>query len=167
VVRVGDWRRLAYRKKGPTSVERNPLRARIVRRAEDYVWSSAIAPVTGGDGSGLLDREWWRNTGRTDWRAVLNRRLGIDQEQSEQHQLRACTYAERPFGDETFVHEIAHQIGCHWKRGRSSKKSTLTPHEQAAQVSLFRSPSPLFPSLRLGRAAEEITHLRACLGVRY
>jgi putative transposase len=39
-----------------TYVERNPLRARIVRRAEDYVWSSATAHATGGDGSGLLDR---------------------------------------------------------------------------------------------------------------
>jgi putative transposase len=129
------WTALAY-------AERNPLRARIVRRAEDYVWSSAIAHVTNGDGSGLPDMEWGRSAGRTDWRAVLNRRVEDDKEQSEQHELRACTYAERPFGDEAFVHETAHQIGCHWKRGRPSKKSTLTPHEQAPQFSLFRSPSP-------------------------
>ena len=96
-----------------------------------------IAHVTGGDGSGLLDRSGGETNGRTDWRAVLNRRLGIDQEQSEQHELRACTYAERPFGDETFVHEIAHPIGCHWKRGRPSKKSTLAPHERATPLSLI------------------------------
>lgn len=40
-----------------TYVERNPVRARIVRRAEDYRWSSAIAHVTGGDGRRLPDME--------------------------------------------------------------------------------------------------------------
>jgi len=42
------WAALAY-------IERNPMRARLVRRPADYLWSSAIAHVTGGDGSGLLD----------------------------------------------------------------------------------------------------------------
>ena len=128
------WTALAY-------VERNPLRAKIVRRAEDYVWSSAIAHVTTGDGSGLLDMEWWRRAGRTDWREVLNRKVGTDEELSAQHELQACTFAERPFGDEVFVDEIAHRVGCHWKRGRPSKRSTLKPHERAAQFSLFRTPS--------------------------
>jgi hypothetical protein len=45
-------------------------------------------------------------------------------------------------GDEAFVHDIAHRIGCQWKRGRPSKMSTLTPQERAAQFSLFRSPIP-------------------------
>ena len=36
------WTALAY-------VERNPIRARMVHRAEDYPWSSAIAHLTGGD----------------------------------------------------------------------------------------------------------------------
>ena len=56
-------------------VERNPLRAKIVRRAEDYRWSSAVAHVTGGDGPQLLDMEWWRRAGRRDWREILNRAL--------------------------------------------------------------------------------------------
>jgi len=45
------WTALAY-------VERNPLRARLVRRSEEYIWSSAPAHVTGGDGARLLDMEW-------------------------------------------------------------------------------------------------------------
>src|SRR5712671_817565 len=47
------WTALAY-------VERNPVRAKIVRRPEEYPWSSAPAHVSGGDGTGLLDMEWWR-----------------------------------------------------------------------------------------------------------
>jgi hypothetical protein len=131
-------------------VERNPLRAKTVRRAEDYVWSSAIAHVTEGMAAvcwtclvqhALFNMEWWRQARRTDWREVLNRKVGADEELSAQHELRACTFAERPFGDEVFIDEIAHSAGCHWKRGRSSKRSTLKPHERAAQFSLFRTPS--------------------------
>ena len=47
------WTAIAY-------VERNPVRARIVRHAEDYLWSSANAHVNVGDANGLPDMEWWR-----------------------------------------------------------------------------------------------------------
>jgi len=129
------WAAIAY-------VERNPVRARIVRRAEEYRWSSAVAHVTGGDGPQLLEMEWWRRAGRRDWREVLNR---ADAKQTDDHdsivRLRACTYAERPFGDEVFAAEMAERLSCHWNRGRPSKKSTLKPHERAAQFSLFKAPS--------------------------
>ena len=93
------WTALAY-------VERNPMRARIVRCAEDYRWSSAIAHITGGDGSGLLDMDWWRRSGRKDWRGFLNRPLpkGDRTEEGEGNvRLRASTFAGRPFGDEFFA----------------------------------------------------------------
>jgi putative transposase len=133
------WTAIAY-------VERNPVRARIVRRAEDYRWSSAVAHVTGGDGPALLDMDWWRRSNRRDWREVLNRKPPQTtnhqpQEDDSVVQLRACTYAERPFGDEWFQVEIAQQLGCHWQRGRPSKMSTLKPHERAAQFSLFPPPN--------------------------
>lgn len=130
------WTALAY-------VERNPVRAGIVRRAEDYIWSSAIAHVTGGDGSGLLDMEWWRRAGRSDWREVLNRQEAETDPAPHDSivQLRACTYAERPFGDEAFVDEMAEHFGRHWTRGRPSKRPTVSALERRAQFSLFRSSS--------------------------
>ena len=36
------------------------MRAKIVRHAEEYLWSSAVAHVKGGDATGLLDMAWWR-----------------------------------------------------------------------------------------------------------
>ena len=54
------WTAIAY-------VERNPVRARIVRHAEDYLWSSALAHAIGRDASGLLDMDWWRRAGPRDW----------------------------------------------------------------------------------------------------
>ncbi len=50
------WTAIAY-------VERNPLRARIVGRAKQYIWSSAIAHVMGKDPTGLLDMDWWQRAG--------------------------------------------------------------------------------------------------------
>lgn len=40
-------------------VERNPVRAGIVDRSEDYRWSSAKAHVTGRDDDGLIDADAW------------------------------------------------------------------------------------------------------------
>ena len=48
---VHCWRTLAY-------VERNPVRARMVRKAWRYPWSSALAHAGEADRSGLLDMEW-------------------------------------------------------------------------------------------------------------
>ena len=134
------WSAVAY-------VERNPLRARMVRRAEDYVWSSAIAHVTGGDGSGLLDMNWWRDwrlkAGREDWREVLNRPIPVAGQENPADdpvvRLRACTYAERPFGDEAFVDEMSRRFGRYWNRGRPNRRSRLSLRERSAQFGLFGS----------------------------
>jgi putative transposase len=40
-------------------VENNPVRARIVERAEDFEWSSAPAHVGKVEYGAMLDQEWW------------------------------------------------------------------------------------------------------------
>jgi len=54
-------------------VERNPARARMVRRAWLYPWSSAAAHVTGSDPTGILDLAAWRIR-PADWRQLLQQR---------------------------------------------------------------------------------------------
>ena len=102
-----------------------------------------MAPWDTPDGSGLLDMDWWRSTGRGAWRDTLHRQAAAYEQRSEAHdslvQLRACTYAERPFGDDDFVAEMAERFRRHWIRGRPSKRSMLKPHERAAQLKLFQS----------------------------
>ena len=79
------WTALAY-------VERNPLRAGIVRGASDYRWSSAAAHLSGMDEAGILDMEWWRREGRgAEWAQVLGK-----EELEATSALRRCTYAGRP-----------------------------------------------------------------------
>ena len=59
------WAALRY-------VERNPVRAGLVGRAEQYCWSSAAAHITSVDAGGLTDLEWWkRECSGPDWRAEL------------------------------------------------------------------------------------------------
>jgi putative transposase len=130
------WTALAY-------VERNPLRARIVRRPEEYVWSSAPAHVTGGDATGLLDMEWWRQAHRKDWREILNAKILEPESEGAAPDnsiiaLRACTYAGSPFGDEAFVREMGKRFNRHWNRGRPKQKTaSIRPERQSAQGSLF------------------------------
>jgi putative transposase len=82
------WTALAY-------VERNPVRAAMVSLAEEYLWSSAAAHLSGEDPSGLLDTEWWRRETPPHWREILN---GPQLESDRDDELRACTYAGRPYG---------------------------------------------------------------------
>ena len=72
-------------------------------RAADYPWSSAAARLSGKDETGILDMEWWRREGRAaDWDQVL----GQDELEATSA-LRRCTYAGRPFGNESFVSEMS------------------------------------------------------------
>jgi len=58
-------------------VERNPVRAGIVRQAWDYPWSSAAAHVSGSDPAGILDLAAWR-VPPAEWRRILQKREDDD-----------------------------------------------------------------------------------------
>jgi len=122
------WTALAY-------VDRNPLRAGMVRQAADYRWSSVAAHLSGEDRSGLLDVGWWRQQDRAqDWVGKLE---WEDTEATAA--LRSCTYAGRPYGNESLVREMAERFGRCWTRGRPKKEaaSAVAPGEPADQSALF------------------------------
>jgi putative transposase len=61
------WRTMSY-------VERNPVRAKVVRLPWRYRWSSAAAHVGEADRTGLLDLRWWRRTWTPGkWKRELGR----------------------------------------------------------------------------------------------
>ncbi len=118
-----------------TYVDRNPLRAGMVRQAAEYRWSSAAAHVSGVDSGGLLDAGWWRAQGRCgDWAEEL---AWEDPEATAA--LRSCTYAGRPFGSARLVREMAERFGRRWTRGRPKKEeaSAVAAEETARQSALF------------------------------
>jgi putative transposase len=100
-------------------VERNPVRAGMVERPEDYPWSSAAVHLgLAEDRFGLLDLEFWRDFGGAQaWRELLLSR----EEAAVLRLLRRCTYAGRPFGSEDFLKEFEAQFGRRWRRWEFEK----------------------------------------------
>jgi putative transposase len=86
-------------------VELNPVRARLVGKAEAWPWSSARAHLSGEDDSvvrvaPLLDRV-------PDWREFLGAGLGAD----EHRTIQAGERTGRPLGSEGFVEELENRLG--------------------------------------------------------
>jgi len=120
------WTALAY-------VERNPVRVGIVSTAEEYPWSSAAAHLAREDPNGLLDMEWWRREAPAQWPQILHRQqLQPDSDAA----LRACTYAGRPFGGDSFLSEMSAKFGRKWNRLEQPEPES-GDSEQENQLSLF------------------------------
>ena len=111
----------------------------MVQRAAEYRWSSAPAHLTGEDKSGILDMEWWRREGLGSWDEVLK-----DEEVEAEARLRGCTYAGRPFGEESFVSEIAQKFGRYWTRGRPKKEAGPKQAEGDRELENSSRQFPLF-----------------------
>ena len=77
-------------------VEANPLRAGIVRRAEDYRWSSLSRRITPDGRRYLAD---WPIARPENWSEYVN--TGIDQQELDA--LRFCARRGAPYGDEAWV----------------------------------------------------------------
>lgn len=89
-------------------VERNPVRARLCRKAWCWPWSSAGAHGGGDDSSGLLDMaSWKRDMTPARWRRMLERpdddRLAAS--------LRLATSRGRPLGADAFVARLETLLG--------------------------------------------------------
>lgn len=84
-------------------VERNPVRAGIVRNAEDYLWSSARSHINGTPDDLLSD--FHLNQGITDWRSFLR-----IQDENEEIILKHSNTG-RPLGDNDFIEKAENITG--------------------------------------------------------
>jgi len=87
-------------------VERNPVRAGMIQRAEDYPWSSARPHCTGEDDLLLTDR----------WRAVSpwpgwSERLAAEEDEDLMRSIRENTTKGYPCGEEDFVDHLESEFG--------------------------------------------------------
>jgi len=105
-------------------VERNPVRAKLVRYAWQYEWSSAAAHTGGNDPSGLLDvRAWRRRHQDADWRETLKRPEDSDVVAA----LRLASSRGRPLGGDLFLSKLEKALGRRLRPlpvGRPRKKKT-------------------------------------------
>jgi putative transposase len=87
-------------------VERNALRARLVRRAEDWRWSSVWVRLNGEAAiRGLLTD--WPVDAPGNWLQVLN----SPQTDAEEEALRTSMRRSRPFGGAAWTSRTARQLG--------------------------------------------------------
>ena len=121
---VHMWRALCY-------VERNPVRAKMVRVAWRYHWSSAAAHTTGADPSGSLDMTTWLNAWRPErWKSELR----CAEDKPSTSAIRLSTSRGRPLGSDSFLSKLEHRLGRRVralpvgrpKRRRSTRKKSAT-----------------------------------------
>ena len=81
-------------------IEQNPLRARIMRSATKYRWSSAKAHVSGNDPTGIVDlTDWPEMVDGTYWKRLLAEPL----DDVVIHNIMKNTQTGRPLGNERFI----------------------------------------------------------------
>lgn len=100
-------------------VERNPVRAGLVERAEDWVWSSAWARLHPDDPRTLPLCDW-PIPRPVDWLDRVNQALTG----AEIDAVRQCTERGRPYGSGTWIEQTAKHLGLEStlrSRGRPPK----------------------------------------------
>jgi putative transposase len=106
-------------------VERNPLRANLVRRAQDWQWAS-LWQRTERESAGRPALTAWPVEEPEDWLEWVNR----PQRNAEVEALRLSIRRNRPFGDELWQRRTAEELGlesCFRERGRPRKKPVPAP----------------------------------------
>ncbi len=90
-------------------VERNPVRAKMVEKAEEYRWSSAASHCGLRKDSVLSDRKMWRDQFEAigDWSSWLSADDGVEQVDV----LRRNVEKGLPCGSESFVSKLSQSIG--------------------------------------------------------
>ena len=101
-------------------IEKNPVRARVVKRAEDYEWSSARAHILG------IQDELLSDESRFSKREVKSYREFFSGEDKEINgAIRRATSTGRPLGSERFIKKLERVLGrdiIPKKGGRPKKK---------------------------------------------
>jgi len=97
-------------------IERNPVRAGIVSRAEEYKWSSARAHVYSIKNSLLSDN--FIISDIKDWRAFINQ----ENDENEANVFIKHANTGRPLGDSRFISEVERITGRNLRKQKSGPK---------------------------------------------
>jgi len=116
------WAALRY-------VERNPVRAGMVPRAENYRWPSAPAHRNMAIDA-LLSSNWPAQGAPDDWKLWLGGKITAEQEQ----RIRDRTLTGRPCGDDRFVKTV-----------EQAARRTLAPQKRGSKPS--RDEEAVLPTL--------------------
>ena len=105
-------------------VERNPVRAKMVRLPWRYRWSSAAAHVGEGPAHEVLDIPGWRKLFRPgQWKRIVQK---ADDEEIVDR-VRGCLRTGRPLASDRFIARVEARLGVRLRPnpvGRPRKKKT-------------------------------------------
>jgi putative transposase len=119
------WAALRY-------VERNPVRAGLVERPEQFAWSSAAAHLGERDRFQILDLSFWQEVGGLPvWRDLLAQ----PEDTAALKQIRRATHSGQPLGDEEFKKHLARL-----DLGLAAEEAM--PGQQSAPPSFVRQSAP-------------------------
>lgn len=98
-------------------IERNPVRAKMATRAEDWKWSSARTHTTGMPDKtiSLFD---WRESETPDYAKFLN-------EEGNNSHIRKATSTGRPYGSPVFLEILERQLGRSLKQKKGGRPPKL------------------------------------------
>jgi len=100
-------------------IEKNPVRAKVVRRSEEYPYSSAKAHLL-GKSDPLLREPLFSKSELKDYRAFMR---GVE-DQRQQEEIRRKARLGKPLGDGGFCESLSLKLGCNLTfrtRGRPRK----------------------------------------------
>jgi len=86
-------------------IEQNPLRAKIVKEAEDFSYSSARAHIAGARDE-ALGEELFKEEQRKDYIKFIRSNIP----EKETNSIRYCTRTGRPFGGEEFIKKMEKKL---------------------------------------------------------
>lgn len=99
-------------------MERNPVRAGLVARAEEYIWSSAAARLGCCEAPSWLDLSNWRREWTADeWRVMLR---DTWREEESRVELRAATLGGHPLGAD-FTAQLEERLGMRLRPGKAGR----------------------------------------------
>lgn len=87
-------------------IERNPIRAKVVKKAEDYPWSSARAHVLGIKDDVLSEGSWLDGKELKTYREFL-----LQESEDIGTSIRKATSTGRPLGSEGFIEKLEKTLG--------------------------------------------------------
>jgi putative transposase len=108
-------------------IERNPVKAGLVEKAEQWPWSSAKAHVRGRP-DGVAETDWLTDM-TAGWVCTWRKYLRQDDVSALGETLRGHESTGRPLGEESFIRKIGVLVGrelLRQKTGPKTKKRTKT-----------------------------------------
>ncbi len=102
-------------------IEQNPVRAGMVEKAEDYLYSSACAHVSRSDDA-VLGEELFTDDQMQDYVLLLR----SDMPKKELERLRYAAKTGRPFGSEGFIAEMENRLERKLLGRRKGRPSTAS-----------------------------------------